>query len=614
MIKLENITVQIASKILLENASAQIDDGQKVGIVGTNGCGKTTLFKVLKGEHDVNSGEVFCSPNRVQAFVEQEIKTEDMELPILKYVLGKDRRLAELRAKEKTATPEELPEIMERLWLMEADSAEARTAEILVGLGFNQEDLSRPVKDFSGGWQMRLNLAGALFQQSDILFLDEPTNHLDLEAIVWLENYLRKYRGTVLLISHDRDFLNNVCEAVIHFEGCKLVRYGGNYDSFARQYAQKIELAGKQIKKQNERRAHLQAYIDRFRYKASKARQAQSRIKMLEKMADIDEVARDKESIFVFPEIKPLPSPLITLENAAVGYNGTPVLKKLSFYINQDDRIALLGKNGNGKSTLVKLLSGHLPLLDGTMKKSGKLKIGYFNQNQTEELPLEQTPAEYMQALQPEKPERLVRAQLGQFGLEQEKAVTLIRDLSGGEKTRLLFARISMEAPELLIFDEPTNHLDMAGREALADAVNAYRGAVILISHDFHLLESVADNLWLVHNHSCTPFDGDLNDYRNFLLEKDKKASVKEKTMPVNKMEPKAPSSARNAKDSRKDRAALREIEQKLSCLEKQKEGLLQKFTTAGGNEISTLQIELHRLEQEIAGTEEQWLTLSEKL
>ena len=614
MIKLENITVQIASKILLENASAQIDDGQKVGVVGSNGSDKTTLFKVLKGEHDVNSGEVFCSPNRVQAFVEQEIKTEDMELPILKYVLGKDRRLAELRAKEKTATPEELPEIMERLWLMEADSAEARTAEILVGLGFNQEDLSRPVKDFSGGWQMRLNLAGALFQQSDILFLDEPTNHLDLEAIVWLENYLRKYRGTVLLISHDRDFLNNVCEAVIHFEGGKLVRYGGNYDSFARQYAQKIELAGKQIKKQNERRAHLQAYIDRFRYKASKARQAQSRIKMLEKMADIDEVARDKESIFVFPEIKPLPSPLITLENAAVGYNGTPVLKKLSFYINQDDRIALLGKNGNGKSTLVKLLSGHLPLLDGTMKKSGKLKIGYFNQNQTEELPLEQTPAEYMQALQPEKPERLVRAQLGQFGLEQEKAVTLIRDLSGGEKTRLLFARISMEAPELLIFDEPTNHLDMAGREALADAVNAYRGAVILISHDFHLLESVADNLWLVHNHSCMPFDGDLNDYRNFLLEKDKKASVKEKTLPVNKMEPKAPSSARNAKDSRKDRAALREIEQKLSCLEKQKEGLLQKFTTAGGNEISTLQIELHRLEQEIAGTEEQWLTLSEKL
>ncbi len=614
MIKLENITVQIASKILLENASAQIDDGQKVGIVGTNGCGKTTLFKVLKGKHDVNSGKVSCSPRHLQAFVEQEIKAEDMALPILKYVLGKDKRLAELRAKEQTATPEEIPEIMEQLWLLEADSAEARTAEILVGLGFNQEDLFRPVKDFSGGWQMRLNLAGALFQRSDVLFLDEPTNHLDLEAIVWLENYLHRYRGTVLLISHDRDFLNSICDAIIHFEGKKLVRYGGNYDSFALQYVQKIEQTDKQIKKQNERRAHLQSFVDRFRYKATKARQAQSRLKMLEKLADIEEVTRDRESIFVFPEIKPLPSPLITLENASVGYNGMPVLKKLSFYINQDDRIALLGKNGNGKSTLVKLLSGHLPLLDGTLKKSGKLKIGYFNQNQTEELPLNQTPTEYMQALQPEKPERQVRAQLGQFGLEQEKAITLIRDLSGGEKTRLLFARISIETPELLIFDEPTNHLDMAGREALADAINAYNGAVILISHDFHLLETVADNLWLIHNHTCTSFDGDLNDYRNFLLEKEKNFFAKEKTTPGNKKAPKAQSSPKKAKNSRKDRVALREIEQKLTGLEKQKEELLQKFTTARGNEISILQIRLHQLEQELATTEEQWFVLSENL
>ena len=346
MIKLDNITIQIASKILLEDASMQISDGQKVGIVGTNGCGKTTLFKVLKGEHDVNSGEAFCSPNQQKAFVEQEIAEKDLSLPILNYVLSKDKKLAELRRKEQTAAPEELPEIMEQLWLIEADSAEARTAEILVGLGFNQEDLSRPVRDFSGGWQMRLNLAGALFQRSDVLFLDEPTNHLDLEAIIWLENYLRKYRGTVLLISHDRDFLNNVCEAIVHFEGNKLVRYTGDYDDFARQYAQKIELADKQIKKQNERRAHLQSYVDRFRYKASKARQAQSRLKMLEKMADVPEVARDRESNFAFPAIKPLPSPLLKLENGAVGYDGVPVLRKLSFVINQDDRIALLGKNG----------------------------------------------------------------------------------------------------------------------------------------------------------------------------------------------------------------------------------------------------------------------------
>ena len=615
MIKLDNITVQIASKILLENASMQISDGQKVGIVGTNGCGKTTLFKVLKGEHDVNSGEVFCSPNQQKAFVEQEIAEKDLSLPILNYVLGKDKKLAELRRKEQTAAPEELPEIMEQLWLIEADSAEARTAEILVGLGFNQEDLSRPVRDFSGGWQMRLNLAGALFQRSDVLFLDEPTNHLDLEAIIWLENYLRKYRGTVLLISHDRDFLNNVCEAIVHFEGNKLVRYTGDYDDFARQYAQKIELADKQIKKQNERRAHLQSYVDRFRYKASKARQAQSRLKMLEKMADVPEVARDKESIFVFPEIKPLPSPLITLENAAVGYNGTPVLKKLSFYINQDDRIALLGKNGNGKSTLVKLLSSHLPLLEGEMKKSGKLKIGYFNQNQTEELPLEQTPVVYIQTLRPNMPERLIRAHLGSFGLEQEKAVTRIGDLSGGEKTRLLFARISMDAPEMLIFDEPTNHLDMAGRDALADALNAYHGAVILISHDFHLLENVADNLWLVHNHSCTPFDGDLNDYRNFLLKENTPQPSKTQSGPLRGTQPpKEAPSPKNNKSARKERAALREVEQKLTRLTQQKDDILQKFSAASGKEIAALQIELHRLEIDIAATEEQWLALSENI
>lgn len=608
MIKLENITVQIASKILLENASAQIADGQKIGIVGNNGCGKTTLFKVLKGEHDVNSGEVFCPPARLKAFVEQEIREEDLQKPILNYVLGKDRKLAELRRLEKDARPEDLPEIMEQLWLIEADSAEARTAEILVGLGFNQEDLLRPVRDFSGGWQMRLNLAGALFQRSDILFLDEPTNHLDLEAIVWLEHYLQKYRGTVLLISHDRDFLNHVCQGILHFEGGKLAFYSGNYDNFARQYAQKIELADKQIKKQNERRAHLQSYVDRFRYKASKARQAQSRLKMLEKMEDVAEVARDRESRFSFPEIKPLPSPLITLENGAVGYNGVPVLKKLSFYINQDDRIALLGKNGNGKSTLVKLLSSHLSLLDGTMKKSGKLKIGYFNQNQTEELPLEQTPTEYLAALLPDKPEKIIRAHLGRFGLEQEKAVTKINALSGGEKTRLLFARISIDAPELLIFDEPTNHLDMAGRAALADAVNAYQGAVILISHDFHLLEMVADSLWLVHNHTCTPFDGDLNDYREFLLNPDKDA----KPRPfAPKPEPKPVQMLKSSRPDRKIRAALREIEQNMARLEREKEEILQKFAAVSGKEVGELQIRLHNLEAQIAAAEEEWLELT---
>lgn len=604
MIKLENITVQIASKVLLENASAQISDGQKIGILGANGCGKTTLFKVLKGEHDINTGELIISKKQLKAFAEQEIKEEDLNKPILEYVLSKDKRLTELRQQEKNAAPEDLPEIMEQFLQIDAYSAEARTAEILAGLGFSQKDLSRPVKNFSGGWQMRLNLAGALFQPSDILFLDEPTNHLDLETIVWLESYLQKYNGTLLLISHDRDFLNNVCSGILHFEGKKLVQYSGNYDNFARQYAEKIEFVGKEIKKQAERKAHLQSYVERFRYKASKARQAQSRLKMLEKMEDIDEVARERESRFTFPSITPLPSPLIKLENAAVGYDDKPVLKKLNLYLNQDDRIALLGKNGNGKSTFVKMLSGHLPLMDGTITKSGKLKIGYFNQNQTEELPLEQTPTEYMLSLLPDKPEKIIRAHLGSFGLEQEKAVTKIAELSGGEKTRLLFARISIDTPELLIFDEPTNHLDMAGRTALADAINAYQGAVILISHDFHLLEMVADDLWLVDNHTCKPFDGSLEDYRRFLLAPSEPEKPKEVIKPA--PQPKA------VKSSRKDRAAVREIEQTLAKLEQQKESLLAQFATiTDGQQIAALQKELHALEQQIAETEERWLILA---
>ncbi len=618
MIKLEKITVQIASKFLLEEASAQISDGQKIGIVGHNGCGKTTLFRVLKGELDVNSGEVQCSKNQLKAFVEQEIKEADLQKPILEYVLSKDKRLMALREREKTAKPEELPEIMEQLWIMESDSAEARTAEILIGLGFNQEDLEKPVKDFSGGWQMRLNLAGALFQRSDILFLDEPTNHLDLEAIVWLESYLQKYKGTVLLISHDRDFLNNVCEGIIHFEGKKLVQYGGNYDTFARQYAQKIELVDKLIKKQNERKAHLQSYVDRFRYKATKARQAQSRLKMLEKMEDIEEVAQDKESKFLFPDIKPMPSPLITVENGVVGYGDKVVLRKLNFYINQDDRIALLGKNGNGKSTLVKMLSSHLPMMEGTMRKSGKLKIGYFNQNQTEELPLDLTPTEYMKSLEPETPEKNIRAHLGHFGLEQEKAVTQIKALSGGEKTRLLFARISIDKPELLIFDEPTNHLDMEGRTALAEALNAYNGAIILISHDFHLLEMVVDNLWLVHNHTCTAFDGDLEDYRSFLLNKQRKTEKKMEQKEIKTQpKPSTPPTEKNPinnKQDRKVKAELRQIEQELNKLEAKKAELLQKFAQVSGSEVAKIQIELYNLEKEITATEEKWMELSETL
>ena len=606
MIKIENITLQIASKFLLENASAQIDDGAKVGILGANGCGKTTLFKTLKGEHEVNAGQIIISNRQIKAFAEQEIKEEDLNKSILDYVLSKDKRLTALQEKQKTASPLEIADILEELRIIGADSAEARTSEILRGLGFNHEDLPRKVKDFSGGWQMRLNLAGALFQYSDILFLDEPTNHLDIEAIVWLEDYLKNYSKTLLLISHDRDFLNNVCGTIIHFEGKKLVTYKGNYDSFLRQYNQKIELTSKAIEKQNQKRAHLQSYVDRFRYKATKAKQAQSRLKMLEKMEDIAEIEQEYEEKFTFPEIKILPSPLIKTEEASVGYDNKVVLKNLNLYLNQDDRVALLGKNGNGKSTLVKMLSGRLNLFNGNIIKSQKLKIGYFHQNQTEILPLDKTPTDYILSLNPYMLEKNARSHLARFGLEQEKAITKIKDLSGGEKTRLLFASMSLDTPELLIFDEPTNHLDMKGRRALADAINMYNGAIILISHDFYLLELVADTLWLVDNHTCTHYDGSLEDYRNFLLnknapKKEKIASKKEQNYP------------KNSKNERKERVKIREIEKSIKDLELRKNNILEEFITLTDKDsIINLQKDLKAIETQIEDLEWEWFRLQD--
>ncbi len=606
MIKIENITLQIASKFLLESASAQIDDGAKVGILGANGCGKTTLFKTLKGEHEVSLGEVVIPSRQIKSFAEQEIENKDLDKTILDYVISKDIRLVKLREKEKTASPFELAEIHEELKMIEADQAEAKVAEILQGLGFSNEDLSRKVKEFSGGWQMRLNLAGALFKYSDILFLDEPTNHLDIEAIIWLEDYLKRYTKTLLIISHDRDFLNNICTSIIHFEGKRLVTYKGNYDGFLRQYNQKIELTSKAIEKQSQRKAHLQSYVDRFRYKASKAKQAQSRLKMLEKMEDISEVAQEHSDNFTFPEVNLLPSPLIKTEDVSVGYDDNVVLKKLNLYINQDDRIALLGKNGNGKSTLVKMLSSQLKPFTGNIVKSQKLKIGYFHQKQTEVLPLELTPTEYILSIQPDFMEKNARSHLARFGLEKEKAITKIKDLSGGEKTRLLFASMSLNAPEILIFDEPTNHLDMKGRKALADAINQYNGAIIIISHDFYLLELVADTLWLVDNKTCTIYDGSLNDYRNLLLNKGEK-EIKNIPQNTNKVQ------SKNSKEDRKERIKLREIENKIKQKEIEKSKIMEEFTkTIDGKTIISLQKELKSIEDEITDLELEWFRLQD--
>lgn len=604
MIDINDITVRIGSKVLLDHASAHISDGQKVGLVGANGCGKSTLFRVLLGQQETETGDVYFPRGSRVATVAQE--QNDIDIHILDFVLAADKERTELLARLQNASEFELAEIHERLNLIGAASAEGRASAILNGLGFDNADFHRPVGEFSGGWRMRLALAAALFQPSDILLLDEPTNHLDLEASVWLENHLRKYAGTLLLISHDKYILNDLCDYIIHFEDRKLNTYSGNYDTFRRTRSMQRELQARQIEKQEARRRHLQSYVDRFRYKASKAKQAQSRIKMLEKMEVIAPLAGEYSSHFNFPEPAELAPPLITLEDVSAGYGDNVVLKRLSLRIVNNDRIALLGANGNGKSTLAKLLSGRLKPLSGTVKASQKLEVGYFAQHQSEELPLEQTPAEYMSSLMPGVPEPKVRAHLASFGLNQEKSVTQIARLSGGEKARLLFAVMTRKAPALLILDEPTNHLDIEGREALIDALNAYGGSVILITHDLHLIELIADDLWLVKNHLCKPYQGDLADYKRSLLE-DKKT--------MEKTEPKEPKKPNNYFEIKQLNSELKRLEKLLERLNVQRENMESRFAEEQTAEaLIALQKDFSALQKQIADAENLWLEVSTRL
>ena len=613
MIDINDITVRIGSKVLLERASAHISDGWKVGLVGANGCGKSTLFRVLQNQLDTEHGAVAFPGQARVVFVEQEL--QDIDTPILPFVLARDTERSSLLARLEKAAPEELGEIHERLNLIGAASAEARAAAILNGLGFKQEDLTRPVREFSGGWRMRLALAAALFQPSDILLLDEPTNHLDLEATIWLTSHLAKYRGTLLLISHDRRILNALCDHIVHIEACRLNTYSGNYDTFQRTRAERRELLGKQAAKQEKQRAHLQSYVDRFRYKASKAKQAQSRLKMLEKMEVLPPLADEYSTRFEFPQPLELPPPLLTVEDGVVGYDGRPVLKKLNFSVVDNDRIALLGANGNGKSTLAKLISGRLPLMEGTLKRSGKLGVGYFAQHQSEELPLEQTAAAFMGTLMPGAPEPKVRAHLAAFGLGQEKAVTKIADLSGGEKARLLFAAMTYNAPSLLILDEPTNHLDIDGRDALIAALNDYRGSVILITHDLHLTELIADTLWLVKDGTVKPYDGDLEDYRRLLLGTPAPA-VKTGT-PAAKPDGKLLREQALARRSELNmlKGQVARLEKKLAELNARRDELTAAFETdMTPAKIVENQKNLSWLDNQIAETEEAWLEQSAKI
>ncbi|KZY38973.1 glycosyl transferase family 1, partial [Roseovarius sp. HI0049] len=517
MLRIDDISYSVAGRPLIEHASAVIPEGHKVGMVGRNGTGKTTLFRLIRGELALEGGEISLPKRARIGGVDQEVPGNEVSL--LDTVLKADTERAELLEESTTATDaDRIAEIQTRLADIDAWSAEARASSILKGLGFTDEEQAMPCSAFSGGWRMRVALAAVLFSAPDLLLLDEPTNYLDLEGALWLESYLARYPHTVLIISHDRGLLNRAVGAILHLEDRKLTLYQGGYDRFSETRAAKLAAAESEAKKQEARRAHLQSYVDRFRYKADKAKQAQARLKALAKMQPITRPQEAALRAFSFPEPEELSPPILRLEEAAVGYDGRAVLKRLDLRIDQDDRIALLGRNGEGKSTLSKLLAGKLEAMEGQMHASSKLRVGYFAQHQLEELRPDETPLDHIRRMRPGEAPGKLRARLGGFGIGAEQADTEAGRLSGGQKARLSLLLATLDAPHMLILDEPTNHLDIESREALVEALTAYTGAVILVSHDMHLLSLVADRLWLVKGGRVTPFDGDLEAYRQMLL------------------------------------------------------------------------------------------------
>ena len=556
MLKIEDISYSVEGRPLIDHASAVIPEGHKVGLVGRNGTGKTTLFRLIRGELVFETGSVSMPKGARIGGVAQEAPASDVSL--IDTVLAADTERAALMA-EVTDDPGRIADIQTRLTDIDAWSAEARAASILKGLGFDDPDQARPCSDFSGGWRMRVALAAVLFSEPDLLLLDEPTNYLDLEGALWLESYLAKYPHTVIVISHDRGLLNRAVGSILHLEDRKLTLYKGGYDTFAQTRAARLAVAEAENRKNQQRGDHLQSFVDRFRAKASKAKQAQSRLKMIEKLSFVSSPKEAALRKFSFPSPEELSPPIVNMEGAAVGYDGVPVLSKLSLRIDQDDRIALLGKNGQGKSTLSKLLAGRLPALSGRVVSASKLRIGYFAQHQMDELYPDETPIEHLRRLRPGESPSQLRARLSGFGLMAEQAETVVARLSGGQKARLTLLIATIDAPHMLILDEPTNHLDIESREALVEALTEYSGAVILVSHDMHLLSMVADRLWLVKDGRVAPFDEDLEAYRKLLLASDAPA----------KPQVEAPKPKRASKDEVQAlRSDVRKCEDRIAKLE----------------------------------------------
>lgn len=614
LLVISDLTLRIAGRTLLDHADLSIEPGRKVGLVGRNGAGKSTLLAAIAGDIAPDGGEIRLSSRARMARVKQEAPADGACL--LDTVLAGDSERTALLNEAETATdPMRIAEVHERLRAIQADSAPARAGSVLAGLGFSANAQRRRVSDFSGGWRMRVSLATALFLEPDLLLLDEPTNHLDLEATLWLEGWLTRFAGAALIVSHDRGLLDSCVDAIAHLDKGKLSLTPGGYENFVRIRTEQALQQARAAERIAAQRAHMQSFVDRFRAKATKARQAQARVKALERLPVIESVVEDTPTRFAFPEPEQLAPPMFTANRVSIGYGDTPILSNLSFRLDMEDRIALLGANGNGKSTLAKLIAGRLEPMSGTVEHNARLKIGYFAQHQTEELVLDQTPIDHMARALPKALPPVVRAQLARFGLDADRAETPVKDLSGGEKARLLLALATRDAPQLLILDEPTNHLDLDARDALVRALSEFEGAVLLISHDPHLVELVADRLWLVADGKVTPFEGDMAEYRRWLIEQNRATNRTKQDTNVQA----------SRKDDRRDRAEIRKAQAPLRKIIRDAETKLAKLATertkiettladpalyadGNANEVTRLNTRLAAIGKEQGELEERWL------
>jgi len=622
MLQIKDLTYRVGGRTLFSEANAQITKGQRVGLVGMNGAGKTTLFRIIANALEPDSGNIHLSARTRLGYIAQEAPTGTTSL--VETVLAADDELSKLESLAKKETdPERISEAHARLADISAHTAPSRAATILAGLGFDEAAQQRSCSEFSGGWRMRIALAGTLFSRPDLLLLDEPTNHLDLEASVWLEDYLSRFAGTLIIISHDRNLLNKAVGHILNLENAKLNMFVGGYDSFKHALNEQRSHNQALHEKQLRERAHIQTFVDRFRYKATKARQAQSRLKQLARMEPISNAVEHRTIPFHFPTPSGLAPPVLTMDNTAVGYHEKTVLQNLNLQIDPDDRIALLGANGNGKSTLIKLLSGQLQPATGKITRTKNLEIGYFAQHQSEELIETETAYELLSRKMDSGSDEKTRAQLGRFGFEATHADTKIGSLSGGEKARLLFCLMSTTAPQLLLLDEPTNHLDADARDALIHALTEFPGAVVLVSHDPHTIDLVADRLWLVDKGTCRTFDGDVNDYRNLLLSKQIKHEENTDSVEKRKGRQDRREARRKRAATRKNTSALRKSakasEDRIEALNKNKIALETKLALPETYEGATSDLlelaeSLTNIKKEIKKEELLWLAAEEEL